>query len=90
MEYSSDYSETTGRLWFYSKDQATNFNADIANQNNFKSFEYKGKLLENTESDGNNETLKNVIIIVPLKYLSDFCRSHEMTLINCKVELKLK
>ena len=38
IEYDSNYSETTGSLWFYSKDEATNFNADIAN-NNFKSFE---------------------------------------------------
>ena len=35
IEYSSDYSETTGSLWFYSKDEATNFNANIANDNNF-------------------------------------------------------
>ena len=40
IEYSSNYSETTGSLWFYSKDEATNFNADIAN-NYFKPFEYK-------------------------------------------------
>ena len=40
------------RLWFYSKDEATNFNADIANNNNFKSFEYEAKLLENTVTDG--------------------------------------
>ena len=33
IEYSSDYSETTGSLWFYSKDEATNFNANIANDN---------------------------------------------------------
>ena len=38
IEYSSYYSETTERLWFHSKDEATNFNADIANTNNFKSF----------------------------------------------------
>ena len=37
-DYSSNYSETTGNLWFYSKDEATNFNADIANNNNFRSF----------------------------------------------------
>ena len=36
-EYSSNYSETTGSLWFYSKEEA-NFNADIADDNNFKSF----------------------------------------------------
>ena len=30
LEYSS---RTTGSLWFYSKDKASNFNADIANNN---------------------------------------------------------
>ena len=29
IEYSSNYSETTRSLWFYSKDEVTNFNADI-------------------------------------------------------------
>ena len=48
IEYSSSYSETTGSLWFYSKDKGTNFDADIGNNNNFKSFEYKAKLLGNT------------------------------------------
>ena len=38
IEYSSNGSERTGRLWFYSKDEATNFNEDIANDNDFKSF----------------------------------------------------
>ena len=46
IEYSSNYSETS--LWFYSKDEAANFNDDIANTNNFKSFKYKAKLLRNT------------------------------------------
>ena len=31
LEYNSSYSDTTGSLWFYSKDEATNFNADIRN-----------------------------------------------------------
>ena len=34
IEYSSSSSEITGRLWFYSKDEAADFNADIANTNN--------------------------------------------------------
>ena len=38
IEYSSIFSELTGSLWFYLKDEATDFNADIANSNNFKSF----------------------------------------------------
>ena len=41
IEYSSNCSEETGSLWIYSEDKATNFNADIANNDNFKSFKYK-------------------------------------------------
>ena len=55
IEYSSNYSETIGSFWFYSQDEATNFNADIANDNNINSFIYKAKLLENTEADGDRE-----------------------------------
>ena len=33
--YSSNYSETTGSSWFYSKDEAINFDVDIANNDNF-------------------------------------------------------
>ena len=39
IEYSSNYSETTGSLWFYSKDEAINFNANIAYTNEFKIFQ---------------------------------------------------
>ena len=39
IECNSNHSERTGSLWFYSQDEATNFNADIANHN-FQSFEY--------------------------------------------------
>ena len=61
-------------LWFYSKDQATDFNADNTNTNNFKFFMHEVKLLENSEADGTNEILKNAIITVPLKYLNNFWR----------------
>ena len=54
IEYSSNYFETTGNLWFYFKDEATNFNANIANNKISKSFKYKAKLLENTAADGTN------------------------------------
>ena len=53
IEYISNYSETTGSLWFYIKDEATDFNADTANDNNFKSFKYKANLLGNTEAQPN-------------------------------------
>ena len=47
IEYSSNYSDAAGSLWFHSKDEAANFNAIIASSNNFKSFKYKTKLLRN-------------------------------------------
>ena len=74
----------------WSKDEATDFNNDLANTDDFKSFMYKSKLLENTEGDGANGILKLATIAVSLKYLSNFWRSLEMPLINCKVELKPK
>ena len=85
MEYSSNYSEITRSLWFYSKDEATNFNLDIENNNDFKSFEYNPKLLGNTVVDGANGVLRNATIAVLLKYLSNFWRSLEMPWINCKI-----
>ena len=89
-EYSSYYSGTTGSLWFYSNDGATNFNNDIANDDNFKPFKYKAKLLEKTEADNANRILKNETITFPLKYSSNFWISLEMPLINWKADLKLK
>ena len=75
MEYSSNLSETTGSLWFCSKDKATNFNADIANVNNFKSFKYDAKLSGNKEAQPNpnnvNRVLENETLAVSLKYLSN-------------------
>ena len=53
VEYSLNYSQGTGSLWYYSKDEATNFNNNIANTNNFKSFKNKAKLLENTVGQHN-------------------------------------
>ena len=58
-----------------------------ANDNNVPSFKYKVSNIGNTE---NNGTKSGVKIAVPLKYSSNFWRSLEMPLINCKVELSLK
>ena len=59
LEYNSNYFYITASLWFYSKDEATNFKANIEDNNAFKLFEYKDKLLENTEADGVNGILHN-------------------------------
>ena len=68
IEYSSKYSETTGILWLYSKDEVTDFNAVIENTNNSKPFKYKAKLLENTEADNAYGILRNATITISLKY----------------------
>ena len=54
IEYSSHQSETAGSLCFYSKDEAASSNADIDNDDNFKSIKYKAKLLECTVAEGAN------------------------------------
>ena len=68
IEYSSNYNETTESLWFYSKNEETSFNDDIANNNDIKSFEYETRLLRNTEADRGNEILRNATIDVSLKH----------------------
>ena len=40
IEYSLNYYKTTASLSFYSKDEATNFNNNIENTDDFKSFKY--------------------------------------------------
>ena len=90
IQNNSSYSETTLSLWFCSKDEATNFDADIEKTNNFETLKYKPKLLRNRVAHGANGILKNATTAVPLKFFSNFWRSLEMPLINCKVELNLK
>ena len=48
IECSSKYSDATGSSWFYTKDEAINFNFNFTNDDGFKSFKYKAKLLRDT------------------------------------------
>ena len=80
IEYSDNSSTTSGSLWQYYKDDP---NDNLANS---KSFKYKVKIMGKTPQDG---ITKDVEILVPLKYLSNFWRTLEMSLINCEVELIL-
>ena len=89
IEYSDNYAKTTGRLWQYCKDiPARNANNEIIvfDVNNVTdSLNIKAKITGQTGNDGT----KDVEIIVPLKYLSNFWRTLEMPLINCEVNLLL-
>ena len=77
-EYSDNYSKTSGSLWQYYKVDP-NDNIEI-----FELFKSKIKITGNTHADGNT---KDVEIIAPLKYLSNFWRTLEMPLINVKLVL---
>ena len=80
IEYSNNYSKTSGTLWQYYKDDQNDNLADS------KSFKYKVKVTGKAPNDWNT---KDVKIIVPLKYLSNFWTTLEMPLINCEVNLEL-
>ena len=83
IEYSDNYSDTSGILWQFKRDKIVN-NADVTNAHLVK---YEAGLIPNTEADGTKNAVK---IAVPLKDLSNFWKSLEMPLIICKFELSLK
>ena len=81
LEYSKNYSKTTGSFWNYYRDEPdsgadNNINYSIKNS---KSFDYKTR-----EKDE-----KDVEIVVSLKYLSNFWRALDIPLINCEINLIL-
>ena len=80
IECCDNYSKTSGSLGQLYLDEPSN---QIANSKSFKS---KIKITGNTPKDDNK---KNVEIVVPLKYLSDFWRFLEMSLIDCEINLTL-
>ena len=80
IEYSNNYAKTSGSLWQYYRDEP---NDNLANSESFK---FKVKITGKTPNDDNG---KDVEIMVPLKYLSNFWRTLEMPLINCEVNLIL-
>ena len=86
IEYSDNYSDTSGSLWGFKRDEIVN-NADVTNNDNAPSFKYKESRTTDTEANGTKNRAK---IAVPLKYFSNFWRSLEMPLISCRVELSLR
>ena len=70
----------------FKRDEVLN-NPDMTNDDNAPSFKHKAGFIASTEADGTKNEVK---MGVPLKYLSNFWRSLEMPLINCKAELSLK
>ena len=59
---------------------------DFTATNTTDSFKFKTKITGQANNDGE---INGVEIMVPLKYLSNFWRTLEMSLINCEVGLSL-
>ena len=91
IEYSDNYSDTSGSLWQFQRDElnVNDINTVLTNDN-APSFKCKGGIIGNTVADGANSKKDGVKIVVPLKYLSNFWRSLEMPLINCKITTFIK
>ena len=90
IEYNDNYSDTSGSLWKFKRDEVPDNNADLTIDNS-QSFRYKAALVVKTKDavDNANSSIKNTKTVVPLKYLSNSWRSLEIPLINCKVYFEL-
>ena len=89
IEYSDNYQDSSATLYQYKRDEPPEANAinDLTTDSS-SSFKCKVDLLGNLVLDG-NIAKRGVKVVVPLKYLSNFFRSVEMPLINCKIKLTL-
>ena len=95
LEYSNNFSMTSGNLRNYYSDKQNDFANKIDDNDNMinnnkpktsKSFEYKSKIIG---SPSNNDSRLKGEVVVPLKYVSNFWRSFDSSLINCEIELEL-
>ena len=93
IEYSDNYADFSESLHQFKRDESPMNDAEnplnVALDNS-TSFKYTASLLgKATDADGNDRSLKNTKIVVPLKYLSNFLWSLEMHVINCEIHLEL-
>ena len=101
LEYSKNYSKTSGSLWNYYKDDLTDETNDDNGPNknviNSKSFKYRTSNTGSTynvaatagDYDTNKEGTKKVEIAVSFKHLSNFWKTLDIPFINCEVSLTL-
>ena len=76
IEYSDNYADSSGSLYQLKRDESPMNDAEnplnVALDNSI-SFKYKASHLgKTTDADGNDRSLKNTKIVVPLDYLSIF------------------
>ena len=102
LEYSKDYRKTTERLWNYYRDEPSNplssnsesFKYKTSITGNTYNVDKKitdddGNEVDNPKYDENKAGKNKTDVVIPLKHLSNFWRSSNISLINCEVELTL-
>ena len=91
IECSKSYSNTSGSLWNYYRDEPNSGEGDENDNVNYsikdqEFFDYKTNTTVKLEDI---DRIKDVEIAKPLKYLSNLWRTLDMPLINCKLSLIL-
>ena len=86
IEYSGNYSKTSGSLWKYYRDEP--FIGDDRNITDIPdpdttSINYKQKIASQTGNNGRIDVQIMVLLIHP----SNFWITHEMALINCEINI---
>ena len=105
LEYSDKYTDTTGSLYQYKRPEPRDANGNVVNlATTLSSFKYQSGLVQKQLTTPNSENVlantdpnfanahriwKNIKIVVPLKYISNFFRNLELPLINTKLYMEL-
>ena len=92
LEYSKNYIKAAGSLWIYYRDEPSN-----PLSSNSESFKYNTSITGNNYNVGDGEVdydaekigKNKTEVVIPLKHLSNFWRTLNISLINCEVELIL-
>ena len=105
LEYSDNYADTTGSLYQYKRPEPRDNNGNVGNLGTaLSSFKYQSGLIQKQLPTPNSENVpantdpnfanahriwKNIKIVVSLKYISNFFRILELSLINAKLYMEL-
>ena len=88
VDYSDNYSKSSGSLWKYCKEiPAVNNVGNIVDFNGANAtdlFNFKTKITGQTSDNGRKDNVEKMVL---LKYLSNFWRTLETPLINCELNL---
>ena len=105
LKYSDNNADTTESLYQYKRAEPSDANGNVVNlATTLSSFKYQSGLVQKQLTTPNSEnvpantdpnfanahrTWKNIKIVVPLKYISNFFRNLELPLINLKLYMEL-